>query len=124
MQESREEYKIKITKELTEKMNLKKNRIYSMAETDEFIKTHDLKKGIVQFTPLRAYTGKEIVNILVSMDLRVTDEIHKAYGIYENKIKCDCCGKYYIDTDNIEDEDIDFFNEKMMFLCDRCKKNM
>lgn len=97
MKENREEYQIKITKEITEKLNLDVNKLYSVDEINELLQIHNMKGGIVQFVPTEAHSADKIIETLVTMDMIVTDAIHKSLGVYEDKSKCDYCEDYFVE---------------------------
>lgn len=118
MKESREEYKIKITKEITEKLSLDMTKVYSINELNEILDRHKMRGGIIKFVPTKPHTAELIIETLVYMDMKITDAIHKELGIYEDKSKCSYCGGYFVEDRMFQSFDI----EGCPLLCEECRR--
>ncbi|KZL94341.1 hypothetical protein [Clostridium magnum] len=120
MKENREEYQSKITKEITQKLNLDMTKEYSIDEVNELLDKHNMRGGILQFIPTKPHTAQRIIDTLVCMDMSITDAVHKNLGIYEDKSKCDYCENYFSEEEtkmfqltNVKDSPI---------LCEECRR--
>jgi len=118
MQENREQYTVKITKELTEKLDLDMSKEYSVVEINLLLKQHNLKGGILKFEPTQPYSATMIIETLVEMDLIITDAIHKSMGIYEDKSRCSYCEGLFVDDEMFQVH----VGDKQPYLCKDCRR--
>lgn len=122
MKENREEYQAKITKEITDKLQLDMNKEYSIDEINELLDKHKMRGGIIQFVPTKPHSAQRIVDTLVYMNMRITDAIHKELGMYEDKSKCELCGNYF---DSEKERMFQVETEKgYLFLCEGCRRKL
>ncbi|MFR2888496.1 MAG: hypothetical protein ACLTDM_09885 [Clostridium butyricum] len=120
MKENREEYQVKITKEIKNKLQLDMNKEYSIDEINELLDKHNMRGGILQFVPTKPHSAQKIIDTLVYMDMRVTDAIHKEMGLYEDKTKCEYCNNYF---DEETERMFQVRNQKdSPLLCEKCRR--
>jgi hypothetical protein len=120
MKENREEYQSKITKEITEKLELDNDKVYSIDEINELLDKHNMKGGFLQFVPTKPHSAQKIIDTLVYMDMRITDAIHKEMGIYEDKTKCEYCNNYF---DGEKERIFQVTAEKgSPVICEKCRR--
>ena len=81
MNENREEYQAKITKDFMEKINIDLDREYSIDEVNEI-----LNKGtVLKFEPTKPHTGGMIIATLVYMEMIISDAVKEGICLHEQK---------------------------------------
>lgn len=111
---------LKITKEITDKLQLDMNKEYSIDEINELLDKHNMRGGILQFVPTKPHSAQKIIDTLVYMSMRVSDAIHKEMGLYEDKTKCEYCNNYF---DGEQERMFQVTNQKgSPVLCEKCRR--
>lgn len=120
MKETREEYKQKITKEITGKLDLDINKTYSAEEVKVLLSEKQMNNGVLHFTPDHNCSAQSIIDALVSIDILVADALDSAMGLYENKARCGAC-KHLFD----EGEMLYTISEngENIEICNECRRN-
>lgn len=118
MKENREQHEINTRNILIKEFNLDMKKEYSAEEIKKLLKLHKKDKGVLKFEPSTSYLGYDIIEILVYIEMRVSDGIHNVLGSYENKSRCESCEELFDEHELFEVYD----NEgKCLYCCDNCR---
>lgn len=120
MKENREEYQAKITKEITDKLQLDMNKEYSIDEINELLDKHEMRGGFLKFIPTKPHSAQMIIDTLVFMKMSITDAVHKEIGVYEDKTRCEYCNNYF---DSEKERMFQIHEVKgIPVICEKCRR--